>query len=124
MNIKPIKTEDDYEAALERIMTLMDAEIDTPEGDELDVLGTLVEAYEAKNHAIDQPNPIEAIRFKMEQYGLKDKDLVPYIGRTGRVSEILNYHRKLTLVMIRKLSKGLNIPTGCLVQDYPLKKAG
>jgi len=123
MNIKPIKTEADYEAALERIMTLMDAELDSPEGDELDIMGTLIEAYEAKHFTVNKPNPIEAIRFCMEQYGLKDKDLVPYIGRTGRVSEVLNYHRKLTLPMIRKLHKGLNIPTESLVQDYPLQNA-
>lgn len=124
MNIKPIKTEVDYDAALERIMMLMDAELDTPEGDELDILGTLIAAYESKNFAINKPNPIEAIRFRMEQYGLKDKDLVPYIGRTGRVSEVMNYRRKLTLTMIRKLHEGLNIPTESLVQDYPLQNAG
>lgn len=124
MNIKPIKTEADYEASLERTMILMDAELDTPEGDELDILGTLIEAYEAKHFAIDKPNPIEAIRFRMEQNGLKDKDLVPYIGRTGRVSEVLNYRRKLTLTMIRKLHDGLNIPTESLVQDYPLQNTG
>ena len=123
MNIKPIKTEADYEAALERVMALMDAKPDTPEGDELDVLGTLVEVYEAKHFAIDKPNPVEVIRFRMEQFGLKDKDLVPYIGHSGRVSEVLNYRRKLTLTMIRKLHEGLNIPTESLVQDYPLQKS-
>ncbi|MEH6519316.1 MAG: transcriptional regulator [Halioglobus sp.] len=120
MNIKPIKTEQGYEVALERIMLLMDATLDSPEGDELDVLSTLVESYEARNFAMDKPNPIEAIRFRMEQYGLKDKDLVPYIGGTGRVSEVMNYRRKLTLTMIRKLHDGLNIPTESLVKDYPL----
>jgi len=120
MNIHPIKHEADYEAALERIMALMDAEIDSPEGDELDILGTLVEAYEAKHHVIETPNPIEAIRFRMEQYGLKDKDLVPYIGHTGRVSEVLNCRRKLTITMIRKLHEGLKIPTDSLIKDYPL----
>jgi HTH-type transcriptional regulator/antitoxin HigA len=123
MNIKPIKSTADYETALERIMVLMDAKPDTTEGDELDVLGTLVEAYEAKHFAIDIPNPVEVIRFRMEQYGLKDKDLIPYIGPSGRVSEVLNYRRKLTLTMIRKLHEGLNIPTESLVQDYPLKNA-
>ena len=122
MNIKPIKSDADYEAALTRIMILMDAEKDTPEGDELDVLGTLVEAYEAKLYAIAKPNPVEAIRFRMEQYGLQDKDLVPYIGHSGRVSEVLNYRRKLTLPMIRRLNEGLEIPTESLVQDYPLKE--
>ena len=122
MNIKPIKSKADYEAALARIMILMDAEKDTPEGDELDVLGTLVEAYEAKLYAIAKPNPVEAIRFRMEQYGLQDKDLVPYIGHSGRVSEVLNYRRKLTLPMIRRLNEGLKISTESLVQDYPLKE--
>lgn len=93
----------------------------TPEADELDVLATLVEAYEAKHHPIEAPNPVEAIRFRMEQYGLRDKDLVPYIGTSGRVSEILGYKRKLTLNMIRKLHAGLNIPTESLVQDYELR---
>ena len=101
-------------------MALMDAEIDTPEGDELDVLATLVEAYESKHYAIDTPNPIEAIRFHMAQYGLKDKDLVPYIGHTGRVSEVLNCRRKLTITMMRKLHEGLKIPTDSLIKDYPL----
>lgn len=124
MNIHPIKTETDYEAALERIMSLMDAKSGTPEGDELDILGTLVEVYEAKNIIINKPDPIEAIRFRLEQYGLKDKDLVPYLGHSGRVSEVMNYRRKLTLPMIRKLHTGLNIPTESLVQDYPLQNAG
>jgi HTH-type transcriptional regulator/antitoxin HigA len=123
MNIKPIKTEVDYDAALARIGELMDAELNTAEGDELDVLGTLVEAYEAKHHPISSPNPVEVIRFRMDQYGLKDKDLVPYIGRSGRVSEVLAYKRKLTLTMIRKLHAGLKIPTESLVQDYELKQA-
>jgi len=120
MNIKPIKTEADYEAALMRVGELMEAQADTPEGDELDILAALIEHYEAKHYPIDAPDPIEAIKFRMEQYGLKDKDLVQYIGRSGRVSEVLNYKRKLTLTMIRKLHAGLNIPTKSLVQDYEL----
>ncbi len=123
MNIKPIKTEADYEIALMRVGDLMDAQIDTPEGDELDVLALLVERYEAQHYPIAAPNPVEAIRFRMEQYGLHDKDLVPYIGHSGRVSEVLNYRRKLTLPMIRKLHTRLNIPTESLIQDYPLKHA-
>ena len=123
MNIKPIKNETDYDAALMRIGELMDAELNTSEGDELDVLTALVEHYEAKHYPIAAPNPIEAIRFRMEQYGLQDKDLVPYLGRSGRVSEVLNYKRKLTLPMIRKLHEGLNIPTESLVQDYELNTA-
>ena len=123
MNIKPIKSEADYEATLMRVGELMEAEMNTLEGDELDVLTTLVERYEAIHYPISAPNPIEAIRFRMEQYGLQDKDLVPYLGRSGRVSEVLNYKRKLTLPMIRKLHEGLNIPTESLVQDYELKQA-
>ena len=123
MNIKPLKTEADYDAALARINELMDAEMDTGEGDELDVLSVLVEDYEEKHHAIDLPDPIQAIRFQMEQYGLKDKDLVEYIGQSGRVSEVLGYKRKLTLSMIRKLEQGLNIPAKSLIRDYKLKQA-
>jgi HTH-type transcriptional regulator/antitoxin HigA len=123
MNIHPIKNEADYEHSLARIMELMNAKEDSPEGDELDILGTLVEAYEAKHIPINKPNPIEVIRFRMEQYGLKDKDLTPYLGHSGRVSEVLNYRRKLTLSMIRKLHTGLKISTEILVQDYPLQNA-
>jgi len=121
MDIKLIKTEADYDMALSRIDVLMDAKFDSPEGDELDVLVTLVEKYEAQHYPIDAPNPIEAIRFRMDQYDLKDKDLIPYIGQSGRVSEILSFKRKLTLTMIRKLHSGLQIPTESLIQDYELK---
>ncbi len=124
INIKPIKSEADYEAALKSVGDLMDAKANTPEGDELDVLTTLIEAYETKHHPINAPNPVEAILFRMDQYGLKDKDLIPFIGQSGRVSEVLNYKRKLTLLMIRKLHAGLNIPTESLVQDYELKHTG
>ncbi len=123
MNIKPLKTENDYEQALLRITVLMDATPDTKGGDELDVLSVLVENYESIHHAIDTPDPIQAIHFQMEQFGLKDKDLIPYIGQSGRVSEVLAYKRKLTLPMIRKLEAGLNIPTKCLIQNYKLKRA-
>ncbi len=121
MNIKPIKSETDYEAALERVAELMDAKANTPEGDELDVLTTLIEAYESKHFPINTPDPIEAILFRMDQNGLKDKDLIPFIGQSGRVSEVLNYSRKLTLPMIRRLHSGLNIPTESLIQEYELK---
>ncbi len=123
MKIKPLKTEKDYEDALSRIDKLMDAVPDSKEGDELEVLSVLVENYEAVHHAIDTPDPIQAIHFQMEQFGLKDKDLIPFIGQSGRVSEILAYKRKLTLPMIRRLEAGLNIPTKCLIQDYKLKRA-
>jgi HTH-type transcriptional regulator/antitoxin HigA len=115
MDIKPIKTETDYDAALERIDMLMDAEMDTPEGDELDVLVTLVEAYEGKHHPIDPPDPVEAIKFRMEQAGLDRKALEPFIGRSGRVSEVLNGKRPLSIDMIRKLWKGLHIPLESLI---------
>ncbi|VAW91583.1 Helix-turn-helix motif [hydrothermal vent metagenome] len=121
MNIKPIKSETDYDAALERVAELMDAKENTPEGDELDVLTTLVEAFESKHYPIHAPDPIEAILFRMDQNGLKDKDLIPFIGQSGRVSEVLNYSRKLTLPMIRRLHAGLNIPTESLIQEYELK---
>ena len=123
MQIKPIKTEADYEAALKQIDSLMDAELNTAQGDQLDVLVTLVDAYEAKHYSISAPDPIEAIRFRLEQMGLKDKDLQSSIGSSGRVSEIMNYKRPLTLPMIRKLHEVLDIPTESLIQDYELKRA-
>ena len=120
MDIRPIKTEADYEAALARIDELMDAQPDSPEGDELDILATLLESYEGKHHPISAPDPIEAIRFRMDQLGLIDRDLTPYIGPSGRISEILNYKRKLTLAMIRGLHQGLKIPTESLIDDYEI----
>ncbi len=116
MEIRPIKTEHDYDAALAEVEALWGAETDTPEGDKLDVLITLVEAYEAKHHPIAPPDPIEAILFRMEQAGLERKDLEPYIGHSGRVSEVLNHKRPLTLEMIRKLWKGLHIPLESLIK--------
>jgi HTH-type transcriptional regulator/antitoxin HigA len=117
MEIRPIKTEQDYDAALAEVEALWGAEPDTPEGDKLDVLITLVEAYEAKQHPIAPPDPVEAILFRMEQAGLKRKDLEHYIGHSGRVSEVLNHKRPLTLEMIRKLWKGLHIPLESLIQS-------
>ena len=117
MDIHPIKTEQDYDAALAEVEKLWNAQVDTPEGDKLDVLITLVEAYEAKHHPIALPDPIEAILFRMEQSGLERKDLEPYIGRSGRVSEVLNRKRPLTLEMIRKLWNGLHIPLESLIQN-------
>ncbi len=118
MNIKPIKTMDDHKAALARIEQLWEAEVNTPEGDELEVLGTLVQAFEDVHFPIDPPNPIDAIRFRMEQLGLEDKDLVPFLGTRSRVTEILKCQRRLSLNMIRKLHKGLNIPLVSLVKEY------
>lgn len=116
MEIRPIKTEQDYDAALAEVEALWGAEPDTPNGDKLDVLITLIEAYEVKHHPIAPPDPVEAILFRMEQTGLQRKDLEPYIGHSGRVSEVLNHKRPLTLEMIRKLWKGLHIPLESLIQ--------
>lgn len=116
MEIRPIKTEADYDAALAEIEALWGARTDTPEGDKLDVLIILVDAYEAVRHPMDPPDPVEAILFRMEQSGLERKDLEAFIGRSGRVSEVLNRKRPLTLKMIRKLWKGLNIPLESLIQ--------
>lgn len=115
MDIQPIRTEADYEAALERIAGLMSAEVGTPEGDELDILATLVEAYEQKHFPIEPADPIEAINFRIEQLGLERKDLEPYLGSRHRVSEILNRRRGLSLEMIRRLHDGLKIPLEVLV---------
>ncbi|NBC23504.1 MAG: transcriptional regulator [Gammaproteobacteria bacterium] len=115
MDIRPIKTEQDYEQALERVESLFDARPDTPEGDELDVLVTLIEAWEDRHLAIEAPDPVEAIRFRMEQMGLQPKDLEPYIGGRGRVSEVLNRKRGLSLRMIRNLHEGLGLPYESLI---------
>ena len=116
MQVKPIRTEEDYRDALRKIETLMHAEAGTPEGDQLDILATLVEAYEAKRHALDLPDPVEAIRFHMEQHGMTAKDLQPMIGRMNRVYEVLNHRRPLTLPMIRKLHGQLGIPAESLIR--------
>jgi len=121
MNIKPIKTKADYQAALKEIEALMDAKPRTPKGDRLEVLVTLVEAYEAKHYPLDLPDPVEAIKYTMESKGLTVKDLEPMIGRSNRVYEILNRKRPLTLKMIWKLHKKLGIPAESLVR--PLRKA-
>lgn len=118
MDIKAIKTEQDYNQALKRLEEIFHAEIDTPEGDEAEVLSILIEKYEDENYPIGMPDPIEAIKFRMEQMGMKQKDLAEVVGFTSRVSEILNRKRKLTLNMIRKLSDKLHIPTEILVQEY------
>ena len=118
MEIKAIKTEQDYSQAIERLEDIFHAEVDTPEGDEAEVLTILIEKYEDEHYPIGMPDPIEAIKFRMEQMGMKQKDLAEVIGFTSRVSEILNGKRKLTLDMIRKLSSNLHIPTEVLVQEY------
>ena len=115
MNIHPIKTEDDYSKAMQRIDALMDALPGTEEGDELDVLATLVEAYERNHFPIDSPDPVEAILFRMEQMGIDRKALEPFLGGRNRVSEVLNRKRNLSMSQIRKLHDGLNIPLENLV---------
>ncbi len=115
MHIKPIKSKRDYERALSRIERLMDAKPGTKSGDELDVLTTLVEGYEAKHHAICPPDPIEAIKFRMDQLGMTRKDLEAVLGGRGRVSEILSRKRGLSLAMIRRLHRTLGIPLESLI---------
>jgi HTH-type transcriptional regulator / antitoxin HigA len=115
MTLKPIKTERDYRRALKEIDKLWDAKPNTPKGDRLDVLVTLVEAYENKHYKIDPPDPIEAIKFRMEQLELKPSDLADILGGRSRVSEILNKKRKLTVEMMRSLRKHLAIPAESLL---------
>lgn len=117
MDIKPIRTRSDYKAALKAVESLMDAKARTPEGDRLDVLVTLIEAYERQHFPMDLPDAVEAIKFRMEQQGLTPKDLEPLIGRSNRVYEVLNRKRSLTLAMIQKLHQGLGIPAESLLRQ-------
>ena len=117
MDIKPIKNNRDYQKALNEIDRLMDARVNTPQGDRLDVLVTLVEAWEEKYWPIDLPDPVEAILFAMEQRGLSRRDLEPFIGSRARVAEVLNHKRSLTLPMIRRLHLGLGIPAEVLINE-------
>ncbi|MFZ4540882.1 MAG: helix-turn-helix domain-containing protein [Rickettsiales bacterium] len=116
MDIRPIKTAQDYKRALQEIDGLMNAAPNSPQGDRLDILSTLVVAWEEKHHTIQAPDPVEAILFTMDQQGLSRRDMEPYIGSRARVSEVLNHRRELTLPMIRKLHAGLGIPAGVLIQ--------
>jgi len=118
MGIKAIKTENDYEKALDRLKSIFQAADGTPDGDEAEVLSILIEKYEDEHYPIGMPDPIEAIKFRMEQMGMNQKDLAEAVGFTSRVSEVLNRKRKLTLNMIRKLSTTLQIPTEVLIQEY------
>jgi HTH-type transcriptional regulator/antitoxin HigA len=120
---KVIKTEKDYESTLARINDLMDADLGTPEGDELELLVTLVEVYEKAKHPIGLPDPVEAIKFRMEQLGLKQKDLILHIGSRSKVSEVLSRQRPLSIAMIRKLNAGLGIPAEILLQEPGVKRA-
>ena len=123
MEIKPIKTKADHGAALKEIEALMAAEADTPEGERLDILVTLVEAYERKHYRLDLPDPVEAIRFRMEQKGMTPKDLVPMIGRINRVYEVLSRKRPLTLAMIQRLHSELGIPAESLIKQSDRRRA-
>ena len=118
--LRPIKTEDDYDAIIHEIETLFDAAPNTPEGDRLELLTILVDAYESQHDPIAPPDPIAAITYHLESRGLTRHDLEPYLGSRARVSEILNRRRPLTLEMIRKLHSGLGIPADVLIQPYRL----
>jgi len=118
MMIKPIKTKKDYQKAMSRLEEIFDAKPGTPEGDELEVLGLLLDRYEQQHNPIDYPDPIEAIKFRMEQMGYTQTDLAKIVGLKSRASEILNKKRKLTLEMVRQLHEALKIPADVLIQNY------
>jgi len=120
MNIRPIKTEEDYYKALERLEQIFDAPINSKEGDEAEILSLLIENYENKHYPIEAPDPIEAIKIRMEEMNLKQKDLVGVIGGKSRVSEILNKKKRLTVEMIRKLEDLLHLSASILVTNYRL----
>ena len=122
MNITPIKTETDYRKALKRLEAIFDAPIGTPKSDEADLLGLMIDEYEKKYYPIEAPDPIEAIKIRMEEMHLKQIDLVNEIGGKSRVSEILNRKRKLTVDMIRKLNRRLNLSPELLINDYKLTR--
>ena len=118
MTIRPIKTKKDYLAAMNRLEVIFDAKPGSPDGDELEVLGILIDKYEQEHYPIDYPDPIEAIKFRMEQMGYTQSDLARVVGLKSRASEILSKKRKLTLEMIRQLHQSLGIPTDVLIQSY------
>ena len=122
MKIKPIKTEADYQAALNRLDVIFDAKIGTKESDEADILGLLIDDYENIYYPIEAPDPIEAIKIRMKELHLKQVDLVPEIGGKSRVSEVLNRKRKLTIDMVRKLTEKLSLSAGLLIKDYQLSQ--
>lgn len=122
MEIRPIKTEEDYELALERVNTLFDAKPNTNEGDELDILVTLIEKYEQIHYPIPEPDPIEAIKFMMEQNGITDTDLGVILNSRSRVTEIFKRKRALTIKQIRVLTEKLHIPASTLIKEYALEQ--
>ena len=118
MKIKVIKTEEDYNKALKRLEVIFDAPVNTPEGDEAELVGILIEKYEDEHYSIDAPDPIEAIKFRMEQMDMDKKDLAKVIGYKSRVTELFNRKRKLNLKMIRRLHEKMNIPYESLISEY------
>lgn len=118
MTVKPIRTKKDYTQALERLEAIFDAKKDSAQGDELEIVSLLIEKYEEEHFPVELPDPIEAIKFRMEQMGYNQVDLAKVVGLKSRASEILNKKRKLSLDMIRKLHDKLNIPTDVLIQPY------
>lgn len=120
MNIKPIKTDSDYQFSLNRFEKIFDAKIGSKESDEADILGLLIDEYEQKHYPIEAPDPIEAIKIRMEEMQLKQLDLISEIGGKSRVSEILNKKRKLTIDMVRNLATKLNLSASLLIKDYQL----
>lgn len=121
MNIKPIRTEEDYRQALERLDLLFEAKAGTPESDEADILALMIDDFEKKYYPIGEPDPIEAIKIRMEEMQLKQSDLVEAIGGKSRVSEVLSKKRKLTVEMIRNLTQRLNLPSDILIRSYELR---
>ena len=122
MNIQPIKNEKTYFQALERLEQIFDAPENTPEGDEAEILSLLIENYENRHYPIEAPDPIEAVKIRMEELGLKQRDMVGVLGGKSRVSEVLNRKRKLTVEMIRNLTEKLNLSASILVKDYQLSR--
>jgi HTH-type transcriptional regulator/antitoxin HigA len=122
MNLKPIKSDKDHQEALERLEAIFDAPIDSKEGDEAEILSLMIENFENQNYPIEAPDPIEAIKIRMEELNLRQKDLVGIIGGKSRVSEILNRKKKLTVDMIRELERILQISASVLVNNYSLEK--
>ncbi|MBI1387443.1 MAG: transcriptional regulator [bacterium] len=124
MNIRPIKTDEDYQSALAEIERLMDAPLNSPMGDRLDVLTTLVEAYEEKNFTIEEPDPVEAILHRMDALGLSWEDMQNLIGAEIRIADVLTRREPLTIPVIRKIHQELNVPAEILIQPYHLESSG
>lgn len=120
MKIRPIKTEQQYFQALEKLEEIFDAKENTPEGDEAEILSLLIDTFENENYQIEAPDPIEAIRIRMEEMDLKQKDMVEIIGSKSKTSEVLNRKKRLTLDMIRNLQKKLNLSASVLIAKYPI----